>query len=94
MARKLNKDLFKPHDLCFAPNNHLIVSENGRISLSLEIFTLEGETSQCYQLLCYLKIYILKRYKEKNRFKNTTEVGNSSSSSQYYGWVGLLFPAI
>ena len=43
VARKLNKDLFKPHDLWFAPNNDLIVSENGRISLSLEFFTLEGE---------------------------------------------------
>ena len=40
VARKLNKDLFKPHDLCFAPNNHLIVWQNGRISLSPEIFTL------------------------------------------------------
>ena len=43
VARKENIDLFKPHDLRFAPNNHLIVSENGRISLSLEFFTLEGE---------------------------------------------------
>ena len=27
LSRKLNKDLFKSHDVCFAPNNHLVVSD-------------------------------------------------------------------
>ena len=44
MARKLNKDLFKPYDVGFAPTNHLVVSDIG--DKSVEIFTLEGDQEQ------------------------------------------------
>ena len=27
VTRKENIDLFKPHNLCFAPNNHLIIGK-------------------------------------------------------------------
>ena len=40
LFRKLNKDICKPHDVCFAPNNYLVVSE------SVKIFTLEGDQEQ------------------------------------------------
>ena len=40
-----DKDLFKPHDVWFAPNNHLVaVSDIG--DKSVKIFTLEGDQEQ------------------------------------------------
>ena len=39
-----DKDLFKPHDVCLAPNNHLVVSDIG--DKSVETFTLEGDQEQ------------------------------------------------
>ena len=44
MAIKLNKDLFKSHDVCFAPNNHLVVSDIE--DKPVKIFTLEGDQEQ------------------------------------------------
>ena len=44
MARKLNKNIFKPYDVSFAPNNHLVVSDIG--DKSVKIFTLEGDQEQ------------------------------------------------
>ena len=44
LFRKLNKDLCKPHDVCFAPNNYLVVSDIE--DKSVEIFTLEGDQEQ------------------------------------------------
>ena len=41
LFRKLNKDLCKPHDVCFAPNNYLVVSDIE--DKSVKIFTLEGD---------------------------------------------------
>ena len=44
LSRKLNKHLFKPHDVCFAPNNHLVVSDIE--DKPVKIFTLEGDQEQ------------------------------------------------
>ena len=43
-----DKDLFKPHDVWFAPNNHLVaVSDIG--DKSAKIFTLEGDQERANQ---------------------------------------------
>ena len=39
-----DKDLFKPHDVWLAPNNHLVVSDIG--DKSVETFTLEEDQEQ------------------------------------------------
>ena len=44
LFRELNKDLFKPHDVWFAPNNHLVVSDIE--DKPVKIFTLEGDQEQ------------------------------------------------
>ena len=44
LFRKLNKDMFKPHDVCFAPNIYLVVSDIE--DKSVKIFTLEGDQEQ------------------------------------------------
>ena len=49
MARKLRKGLLKPYDVCFAPNNHLVVSDIG--DNSVKIFNLEGDQKQVNQIV-------------------------------------------
>ena len=45
-----DKDLFKPHDVWFAPNNHLVaVSDIG--DKSVKIFSLEGDQGQVNQFV-------------------------------------------
>ena len=44
-----DKDLFKPHDVWLAPNNHLVVSDIG--DKSVETFTLEGDQEQANQFV-------------------------------------------
>ena len=45
-----DKDLFKPHDVWFAPNNHLVaVSDIG--DKSVKIFSLEGDQEQVNQFV-------------------------------------------
>ena len=49
VTRKLKRNLFKPYDVCFAPNNHLVVSDIG--DKSVKIFTLEGDQEQINQFV-------------------------------------------
>ena len=49
VTRKLNRNIFKPYDVCFAPNNHLVVSDIG--DKSVKIFTLEGDQEQINQFV-------------------------------------------
>ena len=44
-----DKDLFKPLDVWFAPNNHLVVSDIG--DKSVKIFSLEGDQEQVNQFV-------------------------------------------
>jgi len=49
MARKLSAGLSRPYDVCFAPNNNLVVSDTGDISV--KIFNLEEDQKQMNHIL-------------------------------------------
>lgn len=49
MARKLTVGLIRPYDVCFAPHNHLVVSDNG--DNRLKIFNLEQGEKQLNQIV-------------------------------------------
>ena len=49
MARKLTVGLIRPYDVCFAPHNHLVVSDNG--DNSVKIFNLEEGQKQLSQIV-------------------------------------------
>ena len=48
-----DEDLFKPHDVWLAPNNHLVVSDIG--DKSVETFTLEGDQEQVNRFVITLR---------------------------------------
>ena len=49
MTRKLRVGLLNPYDVCFAPNNHLVVSDIG--DNSLKIFDLDDDQKQVNQIV-------------------------------------------
>ena len=52
VTRKLNRNLFKPYDVCFAPNNHLVVSDIGDKSVKILYLGRRPRTDKpiCYRL--------------------------------------------
>ena len=53
-----DKDPFKPHDVWFAPNNHLVVSDIG--DKSVKIFSLEGDQGQVNQFVIGYNVTLYK----------------------------------
>ena len=49
MVRKLSAGLSRPYDVCFAPNNNLVVSDTG--DSSVKIFNLEEDKKQVNQIV-------------------------------------------
>ena len=72
-----DKDLFKPHDVWLAPNNHLVVSDIG--DKSVETFTLEGDQEQVNRFVIGYNV-------TRNLIVQNVNAIKKELSSRYLDW--------